>query len=248
MNHSIVTSTGVTFGNSRGNIGAIQPELVMEHRIGVALVVGLIAAAGCDRKPDAPVKAPEQKVSTDRPTTQELTQTPFTTLSLMPAGIPATIQVPTGWALTKEIDPANLRIEGYTPTDVADIGFMPMVIKTAIKRDVLIETTKQQMAADPLTATIPATRESNGALVIESIDLTVPPPSTEPTSPGTGASTPPAEPAVQWSVMLVVPNHDQFSVYELRLIGLTRTEFKTDRDFLQKIMGSLNFDPPTGRP
>jgi hypothetical protein len=224
----------------------------MDHRIGITLVVALATATGCDRKSNAP-PPPEQKVATDRPTTQELTQTPFTPLSLLTAGMPATIQVPKGWALTKEINPAYLRIQGYTPTDVADIAFVPLVTKTAIKKDDLVETVRRQMAADPLTASIPAVRESNGALVIESVDLSVlpPPGALSATAP---AATRPAESAispnspVEWSVMLCVPNQDQFSFYQIRLVGLTRAQFTADRDFLQKIMGSLNYDPPSARP
>ena len=217
----------------------------MGYRIGTALTWAVIIAAGCDRKPQSGGPPP---AVVGRPTTQELLGTPFSTLSLTPAGVPATIQVPKGWALTREANPANIRIEGYTPTDVADIGFVPIVIKNALKREVLIETAQRQLLADPLTASIPATRESNGATVIEYVDLSVPPPMTQPTAtrPTTGSAA--SEPALQWSVMLCVPNHDQFSVYEIRLIGLTRTELKTDRDFLQKIMGSLNYDPPAGQP
>ena len=100
------------------------------------------------------------------------------------------------------------------------------------------------MASNPLTASIPVVRESNGATMIESIDLSLPQPTTNPTAAARNDASPPIEPAVQWTVTMLIPNADRFSAYEIRVIGLTRADFKTDRDFLQRIMGSLAYTPP----
>ena len=216
----------------------------MELRIGVTLAVAWIAATGCDRKPATSVPPPVPKVVSDRPTTQELIDTPFKALSLLPADIPATILVPKGWTLTAADTPGRMRIEGFTPTDVAELGFDALVTKTELQKQDLIESARRTLAADPLTASIPATRESNGALVIESIDTSIPKPSTRPASTGPADAAGPVEPAVQWSVMLCIPNRDRFAVYEIRTIGMTRTQLKADRDFLQKVMGSLTYVPP----
>jgi hypothetical protein len=214
----------------------------MRWRISASLVLSTCVLAGCN-KDDATgpaVPPPSADSSTSHPTTQQLLNGPRTALELRLA--PVTLQVPPGWEV-KPVTDGPLILEGPTPTnDVSDLTVTASRTIT-IDQEAGLESHAQQDFKDhPDLLEKPGVRNFSGGKVIE--HLVVDP--ILATSEPTAAVSEPIQ-TLKWTFTVCIPSADgkEFNAWDLRFLGMTVKQYKTDQAFLRSIIDSLAYAPAT---
>jgi hypothetical protein len=207
-----------------------------------------LGGGGCEDKPEIPqaildeANKPKENPAAKRPTTQELTSGRRTRSPLTP--LPLTMEVPPSWTQGefKGIkNPGNL-LQGYTPAGEVQIDFAS---RPSIKQedfDRVLEGAKKEMAKNPSMKV--QLRPLGDIKILERQSVGPAKPLTlldEAGQPHTSV-----ESNFKWTISVLVPHEGAFQVYELNFIGLTKSQYDKDKEFLEGILGTLQYAGDTG--
>jgi len=214
--------------------------------VSAALIV--TCQAGCDKpRPQAASTEPAepqptastQAATTNRPTTQQLLSGEQTRIPLR--AIPFTISVPKNWQI--KVQAGIPILEGPTPSGVAQIQISRHASPIAQHSDRLVEGAKRDVQANPSPYALAEVRNLSGgirALEYRSVART---PTTSAAIDSTGRKIADVATPLQWKFTAFVPNGRDTDLCELSFIDLTREQFDLDRELLEKIIASLQYDP-----
>ncbi len=226
--------------------------------VGLRLGVALVAAAAlflsaCDDKPEVPPAVLEQakkqtedatKPANKRPTTQALLSGKRSRTALVP--LPLTMDLPPGWGQLNEPGikvSANL-LQGYTPSG----GEVQIQLsnRAAIKQedlDLMIAGGKKEMAEKPKEIIKFEMRSLGANKVLERQSVGHPAPFTTYDADMQPHTT--EESAFNWTITVLVPNEGAYQRYELNFIGLTKSQYDKDKDYLNSVVDTLRYATDT---
>jgi hypothetical protein len=204
-----------------------------------AIVLSGCLIAGCsndDSSSSAPPTPPPDN-SAVHPTTQQLLTGPRSALELK--FVPATLQAPVGWEVKSFNEGLVATVQGPTPTDFVSISLpASRVISTDQEKGLELKA-KQDLDLHPELLPKLGVREITGGKVIEHLLV-------DPIQPTTqaAAATEPIQ-TMQWTFTICIPTADGkgFTAYDLRFLGMTLNQYKTDQAFLRSIIDSLTYTP-----
>ena len=210
--------------------------------IGSAVLLAL--AAGCDDKRDVPVIPPTppatqpSTAAASRPTTKDLLEGPRKPLLL--GAFKLVMEVPTSWNLNA-VGSATW-LEGDAPH--GEVRIQLAVQGAPLKAEsitALEKKTREEALAHPDDLELVALRNIGGtAKKMERReimrDLTV----TREDGRKDHID------RVDWSVMVFVPEQQQFNLEVLNFSGLSLQQYQEDREFLERILRTLHYDAANG--
>jgi hypothetical protein len=212
---------------------------MMKWSSALASILGMvIILMGCDDKPSVPpgfIPSAENQpapAADARPTTQELVNGTYKRISLAPLSL--TANAPQSWSVKLLAD--NLYfLQGPAPKGEVQIQLGERTSETAEKLDRLLRAAQRDADAHKDTTRVDI--HQRGQIKVFDVQRQVthePPPAQPPTSG-------PAIPTkyIDWSVTYFVPRGSDFAAYELHFFNLSAEEFDADKDFLQKILDSV---------
>jgi hypothetical protein len=211
----------------------------------ISLAITIAFLAGCSKDDDnatgPEVQSQPSSTAADHPTTQQLLTGPRTTLEVKFA--PITLQVPPGWEVKSYSDGTLVTIEGQTPSDVVGISVPVYHAITNDQEKSLENRAKQDFADHPDLLQQVGIRDLSGGKLIER--LIVDPPLAPTQAAATGLPTTEPVQTLQWTFSLCVPASDgkSFNVYDLRFLGMTLKQYKTDQKFLRSVIDTLAYVP-----
>jgi hypothetical protein len=213
------------------------------------LMLSACLLAACDKESDSSSPAPETLTApTDilavpHPTTQQLLNAPRTALELKFA--PVTLQVPPGWEVKSYNEGTLVTVEGSTPTDVIGISVPVSRTITADQEFALEAQAAHDLKQHPDLLHKLGVREITGGKVIEHLIVDPPLPTAQPGQPATQ----PIQ-TMQWTFSVCIPTADgkEYTVYDLKFLGMTLAQYKADQAFLRPIIDSLTYTPSTELP
>ena len=206
----------------------------------------LLWAAGCDDGTDdvtqavidqqARQAAAAEKALPKIPTTHELISGPRTTMALGP--LPLTMRVPTSWKIS--VTSGATLLQGYTPgaTEVAiQLSSRPTLKKDEL--DAMIRGARKEQAEEPDSILKVDLRPfGNGMQIYERQGVGEP--REYQLMDSTGKVHTSMEQPFRWTVSVLAPHGDAFQVYELNFVGLTKSQYDKDKDFLQGLLDTLS--------
>ena len=203
------------------------------------------ANAGCDDSSnqvpqavlDQASKPPENTFKA--PTTQELLSGRRSRTALVP--IPVTLELPPGWGPDRRVGAhmGNL-IVGYTPSG-AEINIQ-LIPRPALRQDQLehlVNGAKKEMAANPQRIPRVELRPLGTAQVLERQKIGEPAPLTiydKNNQPHTST-----ESDFLWTLDVLIPHEGGVQDHQLSFLGLTKSQYDKDKDFLNSIMSTLQY-------
>jgi hypothetical protein len=208
-------------------------------------MMAAIGLAGCDNTPPTPKNLPatDDRPATapaSRPTTQELLTGPTKKISLNV--IPFSVTVPESWEV-KNAGEALTFLQGPTPAGEVQIQLAKRHNQLRSEEvDALLRAAKKDADAHPeahRTATL-RTQHSFRILDRQSVGTPISVPTTDPDGKPTVTQITP----YQWTLLVLLPRGDNTEAYELNFYDLTLEQFTRDKEFLQKILDSLNDELP----
>ncbi len=222
-------------------------------------VLGLIAWAGCDRRPAPPPQAqvPETQPATQpdelRPTTQQLLSGAYKTLPL--PGMPLAIKVPESWKIN--VSGPVVFLEGPSPSGTITIQLAQRDTLKPDQLDLFLLGVKKDQEQHPDTVKRADLRDLGKIKMLERLSILRPMSSPKVDVQGNAVldshgnivtiTTVP----VRWTLIAFVPYQNAFSRFELNFIDLTAEQYAADKDFLEKIINSLTYEgntPATSEP
>jgi hypothetical protein len=207
--------------------------------IALPIAFSVTSLAGCGKDDDnatGPEVPSRPDPATAPPTTQQLLSGDRTELDVKFA--PITLKVPSHWEVKSYSDGSMVTIEGPTPTDVAGIS-VPVYHTITNDQEISLENqAKKDLAVHPELLQHVGIRNIPGGKVIERLVV-------DPVLPVAVTGTTQPLQTVQWTFSVCIPAGDgkNFNVYDLRFLGLTLSQYKTDQSFLRTIIDSLNYTP-----
>lgn len=206
----------------------------------MVLPAAILLAAGCEERPEVPPEllnkpAEPRAGGVPRPTTQELVGGPRSRTVLSP--LPLTMDLPPSWGRESLNDiptPANL-LQGYTPNGEVQIQLGTRPMMTQAKLDALLVGAKKEMETDPQLKV--ELRTLGNMKILERQSVGKPRPLTVYDSnmqPHTST-----ESIFNWSILALLPREEGYQAYELIFIGLTKSQYDKDREFLEGILRTL---------
>ena len=203
------------------------------------VAVGLTA---CDDTPAVPQAVlDESNKPTDtsinkRPTTQSLLSGTRSRSALIP--LPLTMEMPEGWGKPKDMEaaPGHL-LQGYTPNGDVQIQLASRPVMKKERLDQLIEGAKKEMAKNPAVKV--ELRDMGSSKVLERQSVGQPRPLTVYDDQGVPHTT--TEAIFNWTYSVLVPFEGAYQVYELNFIGLTKSQYDKDKDFLEGILKTIQY-------
>lgn len=220
-------------------------------RAGVLVALGGLCAThvGCDEPPVPPeLQEPTTPAETTdakeppRPTTQELVSGPYTRIRL--DTLPLTLSVPIGW----KIEPLSnlVLLEGFTPAGQVRIQLSTRDHVQQSVVDALYSGARREAdSADKASQASVDMREHKGMTMIErrSIGRPINIPVTDhqgiPKLDDRGQPIALSTTPMRWRINLFAPSIDGFDQYELNFIDLSVDQYNADREFLEKIIYSV---------
>jgi len=225
--------------------------------LGGLLVAGLgIGAGACDDRSDVPAdlvhppvepQTEQPTAATSRPTTQELLESPRTTMTL--DVLPLTLQVPPHWKITRR-STSNLPLvwlEGPAPAGDVQIALKVQEPLIPQKFEQLLLGTRREIerAAEPNTQL--TIRQLGPATVIERRSVGIPfearalDPMGIPIRDPSGVELTRTVTPMRWRVSVYMPAEGRVDHHELNFIDLEKPQFDMDRKFLEDILATLRF-------
>jgi hypothetical protein len=239
--------------------------LLMEDRMSFAvramrnfLVMAMAGAVvcACDDRPPIPpelldsTEEPQTPPPTPRPTTQQLTDGPYSRIKL--DILPLTLDVPTGWKIERL--GSLVLLEGYTPVDQARVQLAVRDRLPQSQVDALHSGAQKEAAADKGAQMSVELRELPGMKILErrSVGRTIAIPVTDAQgvqklddrgNPISHSTTP-----MRWRLNFFVPAGKDFDQFELNFIDLSVDQYTAERSFLERIVYSVMLDAPAPPP
>jgi len=215
---------------------------------GLALVS--LSGPGCDKpRPQAAHQQHEEAeqaaatrasaVKEGRPTTQELLQGEQVRIPLR--AIPFSISAPKGWDLKAMA--GIITIQGPTIAGNAQIQVSRHVAPIAQHAERLIEGAKKDVAANPSPIALAEVRNLTGGIRCLEYRTVSRNPTGAPTIDSAGRQIAPTATPMQWKITAFVPRGNETDLCEISCTDLTREQFDMDRELLEKIFASLQYDP-----
>lgn len=215
--------------------------------VSIAAVAFAWIGTGCDDPADdipravlaqRAKQAVAQKELPKIPTTQELTTGPRHTIALGP--LPMTMRVPSSWRV--EVAGGASLLRGYTPNGEVTIQ---LTSRPAIKQAQLeseITGAKKEQAERPQSILKVDVRPLGNGQIYERQAVGDPAPYTvyEPVGNEMKERTT-TEQLFKWTISALAPQGDAFQRYELNFVGLTKSQYDKDKEFLQGILDTLSF-------
>ena len=232
----------------------------MNRAIFVLLLCGGLLFA-CEERTSVPPEVLEQAQKTQQqadakskvPTTQELLTGPRSRTALIP--LPLTMDLPPGWGRFEDVNQAGLKLpnllQGYTPSGAVEIELRP---RPAMKKEDLermVEGGRKEMQEKPQQILKFELRDLSQMKILERQSVGEPRPLTTYDAQNQPHTT--TESPFNWVVSALVPSGDAYQVYELSFLGLTKSQYDKDKEFLNDILGTLRYagdgaPPPTTAP
>jgi len=216
--------------------------------IAILLCSGGFLAGGCDKSSSTPLPKPEGQAD-NRPTTQEINAAPRKPLAL--GAYPLVLKnAPASWELktTEPSDEALVTLEGVTPAGEAHIVLARQhgITYTLTRIKMLEADARKQMAEKPGVILLAELRQLGDARVFEKRWLRSLPATQATMTMPDGATKSAAVEAsrnIEWTIMVFVPTRTEYVCYSLTFIGLSEEQYAVDKDYLDAIMNSLQYDP-----
>jgi hypothetical protein len=214
----------------------------------VALVIGI--NMGCDDRsssvpPDVVADANKPKDQPPAvPTTQQLLNAPRTRTQLVP--LPLSMELPPSWQPMKDAPVANLW-EGYTPSGQVQLQLTTRRSISQQDLDRLMQGASREMQQNPGEVLKVELRPKHDLKILERQSVGRPAPLVLYDKNNVPHTT--TESIFNWNTSVLVPGEDgKFQVYELNFIGLTRSQYEKDKDFLNSILNTIEYTGSTTQP
>ena len=173
------------------------------------------------------------------PTTQELLSGPRSTVALGP--LPMSMNVPTSWRVAVVSGATNL--QGWAPSGTEIT--IQLSSRTTMKKEALdyaVRSAKKEQADNPHSVLKFDVRPfgPDGAQIMERQGVGEP--RDYPIMDINGKTQITREQPFKWTISVLAPHSsgDAYQVYELNFIGLTKSQYDKDKDFLQGLLDSLS--------
>ena len=198
-------------------------------------------------RPDEPKTEQTPTAATSRPTTQELVESPRTTMTL--DVLPLTLQVPPHWKITRR-STSNLPLvwlEGPAPAGDVQIALKVQEPMIPQKFEQLLLGTRREIerASEPNTQL--TIRQLGAATLIERRSIGIPfearalDPMGIPIRDPSGVELTRTVTPMRWRVSVYVPAEGRVDHHELNFIDLEKPQYDMDRKFLEDILATLRF-------
>jgi hypothetical protein len=204
---------------------------------------------GCDRPkppPSAQQQQPESATTQSvpaaaehRPTTQQLLAGEQVRMPLR--AIPFSVSVPKGWEVKANAGIINL--QGPTPAGTAQIQVSRHVAPISQHAERLIEGAKKDVTANPSPYALAEVRNLNNGIRCLEYRTVSRNPTGGPTIDASGRQIAPTATPMQWKITAFLPRGNDTDLCEISFTDLTREQFDIDRELLEKIFASLQYDP-----
>lgn len=209
------------------------------------LVWGILLL-GCERQPDQPPQHVQNPIQTEqpRPTTQQLLSGPYVRLRL--PGMPLSLQVPPEWKISFMNTLALL--EGPTPFDRAAIQLSHRDPLREDQIELLVAGVRKKHQDRPSPINDFKFKKLSGMNVLEELSSSEPIITPKVDAWGQNMLDPNGNPItttitpVHWKLTVFVPGDKAFNQYELNFIDLTTDQYAVDKEFLRKIVDSLEYE------
>jgi hypothetical protein len=171
------------------------------------------------------------------PTTQELLSGHRSRTVLSP--LPLTMELPPGWHQMKDAPVPNLW-DGYTPSGEVQLQLNTRRPMTQEELDRLMEGARKEMAEKPQQILKVDLRPHGKCKILERQSVGQPKPFTLFDSNNVPHTT--TDSIFNWTISLLAPGEEgAYQVYELNFIGLTKSQYDKDKDFLNSVVSTLQY-------
>jgi hypothetical protein len=210
--------------------------------LAAAIIGSLAISVGCDDSDQVPKAVIEQaskppENSLRAPTTQELLTGHRSRTILLP--IPVSLELPPGWGPDHRTGMPNL-ILGYTPSGgEVSIQLIPRSPLHQKDLDLLVAASRKEMAANPGKILKSELRPLGTAQVFEHQRVGEPAPLTiydKNNKPHESI-----ESYFEWTLDVLVPHEDGIQDNQIAFLGLTKSQYDKDKDFLNGVMSTLQY-------
>jgi hypothetical protein len=179
----------------------------------------------------------------DVPTTQELVGGPRKTMALGP--IPLTLRVPESWKI--EVTSGASLLTGHTPSSQGDkdkisIQLTSRSSMTQEQVDRMLDGAKKEQQAKPQAILKVEVRPLGNVRVYERQSVGEPRPYTTFDARNQPHTT--TEQMFNWTISVLAPFEGAFQVYELNFVGLTKSLYDKDAEFMRGILNTLQYGAP----
>ena len=226
----------------------------MKQLTRLLMLCSLIACGvvvGCDDAPEVPqavldkASKPDEEVEIKRPTTQQLLSGQRTRSQLAP--LPLTMEIPPSWTQGKfegVENPGNL-LQGYTPNGVVQISLGSKPSIKPERLDQIILGAKKEMEKNP---NLKVELTNRGNLKILELQKVLPPKEFTTYSISGNQMVPHVsiESPFNWTMTVFVPHEGGYQVYDLNFIGLTKSQYDKDKEFLESILSTIQYGSGSG--
>lgn len=217
---------------------------MMKRLIGAGFVGAMfVCLAGCDDTsstlPPAVLEQASKPANTGPkpPTTQELLTGHRSRTVLAP--LPLTMELPPGWVRDPEAPAPNL-LDAPLPSGAeVQLQLRPRPSMKQDELDRLMVAAKKEMAEKPQEIVKLDLRPMGSVRVLERQRVGPPGPLT--TYDANNVPHTSTESNFNWTLSVLAPFEGAFQVYELNFIGLTKSQYEKDRDFLLSVLATLQY-------
>jgi hypothetical protein len=219
--------------------------LFLQLLLSVATAVGL--CMGCDEPADDMTQvvldqqakqAAAEKALPKIPTTQELMGGPRSVVPLGP--LPLTLKVPASWRV--EVAGGASLLRGFSPQGEITVQLTSRPSIKQAQLDSEIRGAKKEQAEKPQSILKVDLRPLGNVQIYERQAVGDPAPYTVyETVNGQMKEKTTTEQLFKWTITILAPQGDAFQRYELNFVGLTKSQYDKDREFLQGILDTLSY-------
>jgi hypothetical protein len=205
------------------------------------------ALFSCDSKPELPpppAEDPAAKAAEEanaRPTTQELISGEQVKTSLQV--MPFTMQVPKSWKVKPAAGSGVPTLTGPTPTSDAQIQLDRLSQRNSLIDDKYAErfiAGAQKLATQPTANETARIRTIGPARIVEIRSFG--PTNHFPAIDSTGKQIAPTSTSMTWKLTAFVQTAGSTQAYQISFVDLTKEQFEMDKELLEKIVASLEYD------
>ncbi|MGH7179335.1 MAG: hypothetical protein ACREJC_18305 [Tepidisphaeraceae bacterium] len=205
----------------------------------VATLLGILV--GCDGAPPTTSQTesepPPPEAQSDRPTTRELVSGPQLRVALQ--NIPFSVKAPKGWKVAPARGSGVPTLAGPTPTGDAQV----QIERPPVPDDKYAErflSGAKRLATQPNNRETVTFRQVGPAQLVEmrSFGQTHGYPAID----STGHQIAPTSTSMNWRVTAFVTSNGAMQAYQISFVDLTREQYERDKDLLEMIIASLEYD------
>jgi hypothetical protein len=179
---------------------------------------------------------PAATSSDKAPTTQDLLTGHRSRTALMP--LPLTMELPPGWGPMQKARLPNV-IQGYTPGGEVQIQLSARPSMKKEELDRMIAGAKKEMAANPQEIAKVDVRKLGDVQIMERQRIGKPAPFK--VFDANNVPHESIESNFTWTIDVIVPHDGAFQIHELNFIGLTKSQFDKDKEFLEGVVSTLAY-------